>query len=96
MTHRTEHWNAVVLGQVAVPEGTAGTTQVRTLLDPVGTAGVLVTADATRPCANTARYLAEDCGADDLLTVKGNRSSPHAAAIAAGRELIAAKPGHVT
>jgi len=54
-----------------------------------------VTADAAHTCVETARYLVEDNSADYLLTIKGNRSSLHAAAIAAGRELICAEPGHV-
>jgi len=96
MTHRTEQADAVVLGQITVPEGTTETTQVRTLLAGMDIAGALVTADAAHTCTQTARYLVEDCGADYLLTIKGNRSSLHAAAIAAGRELIAeGRPGHV-
>ena len=95
MTHRTERQDAVVLGQIVVPEGTTETTQVRTLLDPMDIAGALVTADAAHTCVETARYLVEDKSADYLLTVKGNRSSLHAAAIAQGRRLIAAEPGHV-
>ena len=95
MTHRTGRQDAVVLGQIAVPEGTTETTQVRTLLDQADIAGALVTADAAHTCVETARYLVEDNSADYLLTIKGNRSSLHAAAIAAGRELICAEPGHV-
>jgi predicted transposase YbfD/YdcC len=96
MTHRTGRHDAVVLGQIAVPDGTTETTQVRTLLDPMDIAGALVTADAAHTCIETARYLVEDKRADYLLTIKGNRSSLHAAAVAAGRELITAEPGHVT
>jgi Transposase DDE domain len=96
MTHRAPGQDAVVLGQVAVPEGTTETTQVRTLLDLIDITGALVTADAAHTCADTARYLVEDCGADYLLTIKGNRPALHAAAIATGRELIAAEPDHVT
>jgi predicted transposase YbfD/YdcC len=95
MTHRTERQDAVVLGQIGVPEDTTETTQVRTLLDPMDITGALVTADAAHTCAGTARYLVEDKNADYLLTVKGNRSSLHAAAVAAGRELIVTEPGHV-
>jgi predicted transposase YbfD/YdcC len=96
MTHRAPGQDAVVPGQVAVPEGTTETTQVRTLLDPIDITGALVTADAAHTCAGTARYLVEDCGADHLLTIKGNRPALPAAAIATGRELIAAEPDHVT
>ncbi|WP_433462769.1 ISAs1 family transposase [Spirillospora sp. CA-128828] len=95
MTHRTGRCDAVVLGQIAVPEGTTETTQVRTLLDQADIAGALVTADAAHTCIETARYLVEDKQADYLLTIKGNRSSLHAAAIAVGRELVGAEPGHV-
>jgi hypothetical protein len=95
MTHRTERQHAVVLSQIAVPEGTTETTQVRTLLEPLDIAGALVSADAAHTCVETARYLVEDKKADYLLTIKGNRSSLHAAAIAAGRELINADPGYV-
>jgi hypothetical protein len=73
MTHRTERQDAVVLGQITIPEGTTETTQVRTLLGELDIAGALVTADAAHTCADTARYLAGDCQADYLLTIKGNR-----------------------
>jgi predicted transposase YbfD/YdcC len=95
MTHRTERQDAVVLGQITVPEGTTETTQVRTLLGEMDIAGALVTADAAHTCADTARYLVEDCRADYLLTIKGNRASLHAAAITTGRDLVAAEPGHI-
>jgi predicted transposase YbfD/YdcC len=95
MTHRSERHDPVVLGQIAVPEGTTETTQVRALLDPMDITGALVTADAAHTCADTARYLVADKHADYLLTIKGNRSSLHAAALAAARELIAAEPDHV-
>jgi predicted transposase YbfD/YdcC len=96
MTHRSRRQDAVVLGQIRVPEGTTETTQVRALLDQADIAGALVTADAAHTCAETARYLVENKNADYLLTIKGNRSSLHAAAITAGRELIATVPGHVS
>ena len=54
-----------------------------------------MTADAAHTCADTARYLAGDCHADYLLTIKGNRASLHAAAITTGRDLVAAEPGHI-
>lgn len=95
MTHRGEHQDAAVLGQIRVPEGTTETTQVRALLEPIDITGALVTADAAHTCAETARYLVEDKKADYLLTIKGNRSSLHAAAIAIGRELIGADPAHL-
>lgn len=101
MTHRRRGpgaevlTGAVTLGQIAVPEDTNETTQVRTLLEGMDITGALVTADAAHTCTETARYLVEECEADYLLTVKGNRSSLHAAAINAGRKLIAAVPEHV-
>jgi predicted transposase YbfD/YdcC len=95
MTHRSERHDPVTLAQIAVPGGTTETTQVRTLLDPLDITGALVTADAAHTCAETARYLVEDKNADYLLTIKGNRPALHTAAIASGRELIAAPPDHV-
>jgi len=71
MTHRTGRQDAVVPGQITVPEGTTETTQVRTLLGEMNIAEALVTADAAHTCAGTARYLAGDCHADYLLTIKG-------------------------
>ena len=38
--------DAVVLGQIRVPEGTTETTQVRALLEDIDISGALVTADA--------------------------------------------------
>src|SRR5690606_9743969 len=84
MTHRGEHQDAVVLGQIRVPEGTTETTQVRALLEPIDITGALVTADAAHTCAETARYLVEDKKADYLLTIKviaarrGHRHRPRA------------------
>ncbi len=97
MSHRTADQNAIVLGQITVPDGTTETTQVRTLLETMDTdiTGALVTADAAHTCADTARYLVEERGADYLLTIKGNRSSLHAAAVAAGRELIGRTPDDI-
>jgi predicted transposase YbfD/YdcC len=96
MIHRSHHSDAVVVGQVAVPEGTNETTQVKALLDDMDIAGALVSADAAHTCAQTARYLVEDKNADYLLTIKGNRPSLLAEATALGRELIAAEPDHRT
>jgi predicted transposase YbfD/YdcC len=96
MIHRSDRSDAVVVGQVAVPEGTNETTQVKALLDDMDIAGALVTADAAHTCAQTARYLVKNKKADYLLTIKGNRPSLHAAAIAATYELTRAEPDHVT
>ena len=95
MTHRSPGHTPVVLAQIAVPADTTETTQVRPLLDPLDITGALVTMDAAHTCTETARYLVEDKHADYLLTVKGNRSALHAAAVAAGRDLVAATPDHV-
>jgi hypothetical protein len=54
-----------------------------------------VTVGAAHTCAGTARYLAGDCHADYLLTIKANRASLHTAAITTGRDLVAAEPGHI-
>ena len=78
----------MVLGQIAVSNGTTKTTHVCSLLDPIDITGALATAD-------TARYLVADEQAGYLLVIKGNRSSLHAAAVDAGRELIGTEAGHV-
>lgn len=69
---------------------------MRTPLDPMDITGALVSADAAHTCAQTARHLVEDKGADYLLTIKGNRPSLHAAAVTAARMMIRAKPDHVS
>lgn len=98
MTHRRpkgEVRGGVTLGQIRVPQDTTKTTQVRTLLEEIDIAGALVTADAAHTCAQTARLVVEDCKADYLLTIKGNRSSLHAAALAVGPDLVTGDPEHV-
>jgi hypothetical protein len=42
MTHRVDGRTGITLGQIAVPEGTTETTQVRTLLSPIDVDGALV------------------------------------------------------
>ncbi|QYC45482.1 hypothetical protein Nocox_39695 [Nonomuraea coxensis DSM 45129] len=96
MAHRGDGRDAVVLGQITVPEGTTETTQICSLLAGIDIAGALVTADAAHTCATTARDLVEKHHADYLLTIKGNRSSLYAAALALGCELIAEDPAHVS
>jgi predicted transposase YbfD/YdcC len=96
MIHRGEAGDPVVVGQVAVPEGTNETTQVKALLDDMDIAGALVSADAAHTCAETARYLVADKNADYLLTIKGNRPSLLSAAADLGRELIGREPDHRT
>ncbi|MFF4500402.1 hypothetical protein [Streptomyces sp. NPDC001401] len=87
MTHRTEQ-DAVVLGQITVPEGTTEATQVRTLLGEMDIAGALVTADAVHICADAARYLVEDCRvADELHGGYGTPSSQSGYGAAALRSL---------
>jgi hypothetical protein len=62
------------------------------LLDPLDIIEALMTTDAARTCAETARYLVEDTKAAYLLTVKGNRSSLHTTVMAIGREPTTARP----
>lgn len=95
MIHRSDRSDAVVVGQVAMPEDTNETTQVKALLDDIDITGALVTADAAHTCTETARYLVNNKKADYLLTIKGNRPALHAAAIAATYELTRAEPDHV-
>jgi hypothetical protein len=68
---------------------------VRTLLEGMDITGALVTADTAHTCADTARYLVQGHGADYLLTIKRNRPSLQAPALAAGRNMIAAALCHV-
>ena len=69
-----------VIAQRDVDVKTNEITQVRPLLDDVGTAGALVTADAPPVQKDTARYLVEDKGADYLFTaVKENQPGLFAA-----------------
>lgn len=98
MTHRRDGQDAVVLGQIAVPADTTETTQVRALLETMtlDIAGGLVTADAAHTCVETARYLVQERGADYLLTIKGNRPTLYAAALAVARGLINDDPHDVT
>lgn len=58
-----------VLAQRGVEHKTNEITQVKPLLDEVGIAGALVTADALHVQSETARYLVEDKHADYLFTV---------------------------
>jgi hypothetical protein len=81
----------LVIGRIAVPEGTTETTQVKGMLNGLDIAGALVTAHAAHTCAETARYLVEGKDADCPLPVKGNRKTLHAAALEAAREVIAAR-----
>jgi DDE_Tnp_1-associated len=69
-----------VIAQRDVDVKTNEITQVRPLLDDVGTAGALVTADAPPVQKDTARYLAQEKGADYLFTaVKENQPGLFAA-----------------
>jgi hypothetical protein len=85
----------VTLGQIRVPDTTTETTQVQALLDDSDIAGALVTADAAHTCAETARILVQDCKADYLLTIKGNRPGLQEAAARVGATLITGRPDHV-
>jgi predicted transposase YbfD/YdcC len=69
-----------VIAQKDVDAKTNEITQVRPLLDGLGIAGALVTADALHVQKETARYLVEDKGADYLFTaVKENQPGLFAA-----------------
>jgi predicted transposase YbfD/YdcC len=69
-----------VIAQKDVDAKTNEITQVRPLLDDIGIAGALVTADALHVQRETARYLVEDKGADYLFTaVKENQPGLFAA-----------------
>lgn len=94
-THRAAGRAGVTVAQIAVPEDTTETTQVKTLFEQTGITGALVTADAAHTCAETATFLVEEKEADYLLTIKGNRSALHTAAISVGKSLIADPPQHL-
>jgi predicted transposase YbfD/YdcC len=69
-----------VIAQKDIDAKTNEITQVRPLLDDIGIAGALVTADALHVQKDTARYLVEDKQADYLFTaVKDNQPSLFAA-----------------
>ena len=68
------HGSAVVLAQREVGHKTNEITQVKPLLDPLDLRGAVVTLDALHAQRETARYLAEDKGADYIFTaVKDNQ-----------------------
>ncbi|MDS1269607.1 ISAs1 family transposase [Lipingzhangella sp. LS1_29] len=66
-------------GRIAAQVPVAGTTSeiaaVEELLGPLDIAGTVITADALHTQRATARYLTEQRGADNILTVKANRPS---------------------
>jgi predicted transposase YbfD/YdcC len=66
------HDQAVVIAQVRVPADTTEVTQIRALLDPVDLTGLVVTADAAHPSAETAAYL-RGRDAHYVFTVKANK-----------------------
>ncbi|CND76458.1 transposase for IS2404 [Mycobacterium tuberculosis] len=86
LVHRRKGQAPVTVAQIAVPEGTTETTQVKALLDGLDIDGALVTMDAAHTCAATARHLVKDKNADYLMAVKGNREALYAACgrVAAG------------
>lgn len=67
------HGQATTIAQVRVPDTTNETTQVAPLLDGIDVTGALITADAAHTQRDTCRLLVDDCGADYLLTIKGNQ-----------------------
>jgi len=66
------HDQGVVVAQVAVPPGTTEVTQVKRLLAGIDLTGMVVTADAAAPSADTAAYLTRRRG-EYVLTVKTNK-----------------------
>jgi predicted transposase YbfD/YdcC len=64
------HEEKVMIAQHRIPDDTTETTQVRQLLDPVGLANAVVTADAAHAQRETAEYIAGS-------TEDGNRSSDY-------------------
>lgn len=85
------HQQAVVIGQIRIPEGTTEVTQVAALLDPVDLTGAVVTGDAAHCLADTAAYV-RSRDADYVLTVKGNQPTLLERITAALAQ--AAAPGH--
>jgi hypothetical protein len=69
------HQEAVVLGQIAVPEETNEIPKLPELLDPLPLKGAVVTADALHTQQDTARYLVESKQADYLFIVKDNQTT---------------------
>ena len=73
-----DHAHGAVLGQVDVEAKTNEIPMFATLLDHVGVAGAVVTADAMHAQRGHAEYLVTQRGAHYLLTVKGNQPGLHA------------------
>ena len=67
------HGSGVVLGQVRAGDKGSEGRAVRELCGGLDLRGRTVTADALHACRETARLLVGDCGADYLVTVKGNQ-----------------------
>jgi predicted transposase YbfD/YdcC len=76
------HEPGVTIAQVAVPDETTETTQVKALLAGVDLAGMVVTADAAHTTITTAAYLVDDKRAAYVLPVKANTPSLLAAVAA--------------
>lgn len=68
------HEQAVVIGQLRVPDTTTEVTQVEALLDPVDLAKAVVTGDAAHTLPRTAAYIRRRDG-DYVLTLKANQPS---------------------
>jgi len=73
-----DHVRGVVLGQVDVAAKTNEIPMFAVLLDRIGLAGAVVTADALHAQRAHAGYLAGRRGAHYLITVKGNQPGLHA------------------
>jgi predicted transposase YbfD/YdcC len=73
-----DHAAGVVLGQVDVEAKTNEIPMFTTLLDRIGLAGAVITADAMHAQRAHARYLTGQRGAHYILTVKRNQPGLHA------------------
>jgi predicted transposase YbfD/YdcC len=86
----------VIIAQHRIPDDTNEITQVRELLDPVGLAGAVITADAAHAQHDTAQYIAGERQADYLLTVKGNQPRLQRAIYDKVSAECAAEPAHAS
>lgn len=73
-----DHARGLVLGQVDVQAKTNEIPMFATLLDGIDVVGAVVTADAMHAQRAHAQYLADECGAHYMPTVKGNQPHLHA------------------
>jgi predicted transposase YbfD/YdcC len=74
------HITGVVLGQRQIPDKKGEGDQVKALLEPLDTDGVVFTLDALHTSRETARLITEDLNAHYVLILKGNQPLALAAA----------------